>query len=313
MLSIQEDVIRGLSQTPKRISSRWFYDTKGDKLFQEIMELPEYYLTRAEFKVLKENAAEIFSVFQDNEAINIVELGAGDGKKTRVLFDYLNAKERDFQYVPIDISQNALNKLESALQIEYPSLDILCLQTDYFTALKSEALSGHGRKLVLFLGSNVGNLLEHEAVAFFKEMNEALKPGDAVLIGLDRVKDPEVILAAYNDAAGVTRNFNMNLLSRLNDELGADFEIGQWQHEPRYDQERKAALSFIKSLKKQKVTFRDSGKSFSFEEGELIHTEISRKFTDEDIKALASESGFKLLMNLNHEQPLYTDSLWMKA
>lgn len=313
MLSIKEDVIRGLSQSPKRISSRWFYDARGDRLFQKIMELPEYYLTRTEFKVLQEHAQEIFEVFSENEKINIIELGAGDGKKTRVLFNYLVDTEKTFRYVPIDISENALEKLQVALKDEYPTLDILALQTDYFSALKSEALSGTGRKLVLFLGSNVGNMLEHESIAFFKEMYAALNIGDALLIGFDRVKDPEIILSAYNDKSGVTREFNMNLLHRLNEELGANFDLCKWQHLPKYNQEMKAAVSFLQSLEDQEVVFENLGNSFSFEKGELIHTEISRKFTEEDITKLANESGFKLFMNFNNEKPLYTNSLWLKG
>ncbi len=311
MISIQEDVIAGLSGTPKKISSRWFYDEKGDKLFQDIMQLPEYYLTRAEYSVLSKNAKIIFSFFNFEKPIQIVELGAGDGKKTRVLFNYLLAHERPFEYIPIDISQNALNQLENALKEEYSGINIQSIQTDYFTALKSEALQSDKSKLILFLGSNVGNLNESDAVDFFSKLHMALKPGDGVLIGFDRTKNPEIILAAYNDKAGVTRDFNLNLLSRLNRELGANFELKNWQHLPKYDDQKKSALSYLKSLKDQSVYFEKADKTFSFTEGELIHTEISRKFDLVDIQNLASVSGFKVAANFNHNEPLYTDSLWL--
>lgn len=311
MISIQEDVIAGLLENPKRISSRWFYDEKGDKLFQDIMELPEYYLTRAEFSVLKMNAKDIFSYFTFDKPIQIVELGAGDGKKTRVLFNYLNAENKSFEYIPIDISLNALNRLENALKKEYPGMAIKSIQTDYFSALKKDELQSSKHKLVLFLGSNVGNLNEKDAIEFFKQLHQALKPGDGVLIGFDRTKNPETILAAYNDAAGVTRNFNLNLLTRLNRELGANFELKNWEHQPKYDIERKSALSFIRSTKEQSVTFEKANKTIHFKEGELIHTEISRKFDLEDILHLASKSGFKLAANFDHKEPIYTDSLWL--
>jgi L-histidine Nalpha-methyltransferase len=311
MISIQEDVIAGLLENPKRISSKWFYDEKGDKLFQDIMELPEYYLTRAEYSVLKNNANNIFSYFSFDKPIQIVELGAGDGKKTRVLFNYLNAENKPFEYVPIDISQNALSQLEDALKQEYPRMDIKSIQTDYFEALKSEALQSTKNKLVLFLGSNVGNLNEKDSIDFFSQLHSALKPGDGVLIGFDRAKNPETILAAYNDAAGVTRNFNLNLLTRLNRELGANFELKNWEHQPKYDIERKSALSFIRSTKEQSVTFEKANKTIHFDEGELIHTEISRKFDLEDILNLAAKSGFKVAANFDHEEPLYTDILWL--
>ncbi|MEX1188683.1 MAG: L-histidine N(alpha)-methyltransferase [Bacteroidia bacterium] len=312
MLPIVEDVINGLSANPKRISSRWFYDSVGDKLFQDIMELPEYYLTRAEYSVLELNAKDIFAPFARDKQINIVELGAGDGKKTRVLFDYLISENRAFKYFPIDISQNALDKLCNALKTEYQNMNILGLQTDYFSALKSDALNKTENKLVLFLGSNVGNLSDQEAPAFFTELFSVLKSGDKVLIGFDRVKDPEVILAAYNDAAGVTRDFNLNLLNRLNKELGADFNLQAWEHQPEYSVERKAALSFIVSKEDQYVNFSLQNKTFHFQKGERIHTEISRKFDADDMNLLASKAGFKVLDNFNHPDPLYTDSFWEK-
>jgi len=310
MIVFESDVLEGLQQRPKRISSRWFYDAKGDELFQQIMKLPEYYLTRAEFSVLSEHAEEIFSGFPPTEPIQIVELGAGDGQKTRILLNYLQNTKRQFRYVPIDISKNVLTLLSKALKDEYPEIEILPLQTDYFSALKDPILQTGARKLVMFLGSNVGNLNEEDAFTFFSELRAALKPGDTVLIGFDRVKNAEIILAAYNDAQGVTRAFNMNLLHRLNTELGANFLLEHWEHQPKYSVERKSALSFLRSKIKQDVHFQTLNATIHFEENELIHTEMSRKFTQEDIQQLAENCGFEIVANFDHPQPLYTDSLW---
>jgi L-histidine Nalpha-methyltransferase len=312
MISIAQDVIAGLQSTPKRISSRWFYDAKGDALFQQIMKLPEYYLTRAEFSVLSNHAEDIFAPFNQDESIQLIELGAGDGEKTRILLNHLRDSGRRFTYVPIDISQNALDKLSKALKSEYPNIELLPLQDDYFSALKNPVLHVGARKLIMFLGSNVGNLNEQDAVQFYTELNNALKPGDAVLTGFDRVKNPETILAAYNDAQGVTRQFNMNLLLRLNSELGSDFNLNDWEHQPEYNEERKSALSFLRSKIKQDVHFESLNATISFESGERIHTEMSRKFDLQDIEQLAETTGFSITANFDHPEPLYTDSLWLK-
>lgn len=310
MISIAQDVIEGLKSTPKRISSRWFYDAKGDELFQQIMKLSEYYLTRAEFSILNDHAEDIFSKFPKAEPIQIIELGAGDGQKTRVLLNYLKKFNRQFLYIPIDISINVLTHLSASLKVEYPDIEILPLQSDYFSALKDPILQTGARKLVMFLGSNVGNLNEVDAVGFFSELRATLNPADLVLIGFDRVKDSATILAAYNDDQGVTRAFNLNLLHRLNKELGANFQLEQWEHQPEYSIEKKSALSFLRSKIKQDVYFSNSNTTVHFEKDELIYTEMSRKFSLEDIQQLADNCGFEIAANFNHPHPLYTNSLW---
>jgi dimethylhistidine N-methyltransferase len=310
MISFSEDIRAGLSSSPKHISSKWFYNAQGDALFQQIMELPEYYLTRAEHQLLSQHKAAIFSEFDPNEAIQLIELGAGDGKKTCILIDYLTKTGRTFRYVPIDISQNVLDILCAALSQEYPGIEVLPITKDYFSALKDPLLQRGGKKLLLFLGSNVGNLDEQDSIDFFKELGASLHQGDAILTGFDRVKDPAKILAAYNDSQGVTRDFNLNLLRRMNDELGADFDINLWEHVPEYSIEQKSALSFLKSKTAQVVHFNSLNMRVSFQENELIHTEISRKFDLEDIALLAKAAGFNKIRNFDHPEPLYTDSLW---
>jgi len=306
------DVTEGLEKTPKRISSRWFYDAKGDELFQQIMQLPEYYLTRAEYAILEKNAGQILSNLSNEKSLLLVELGAGDGLKTRLLLNELSNSKRPFKYAPVDISQNALDKLTKQLSKEFPQLPIIPLQADYFDALKSNVLDDKSQKMVLFLGSNIGNLNEKESVLFYSKLNDVLNPGDAVLTGFDRVKNPETILAAYNDKAGVTREFNLNLLKRINRELGADFDLNYWSHLPQYSTEKKSALSYLVSEIDQEVSVALAGKSFQFKRGERIHTEMSRKFTLHDIETLASESGFTVSANFHSEGDAFTNSLWTK-
>jgi dimethylhistidine N-methyltransferase len=309
----ETDVIAGLSDSPKHISSRWFYDETGDALFQQIMQLPEYYLTRAEYDILQKYAAELVAHISGEEEIQCIEFGAGDGLKSRLIIQAFLKANRKFRFVPVDISINALNKLTSALVTEFPQLDILPLQSDYFSALEHDALSDKGSKLVLFLGSNVGNLNETDAPAFFGKLNQSMQFGDTVLTGFDRVKDPEIILAAYNDRQGITRAFNINLLTRINRELGGNFDSQNWSHKPQYDPIRKAATSSLVSMKTQVVKLELLNREFYFEAGEELHTEISRKFTLEDIHQLSLDSGFKLLHNFELQANWFTDSWWSKG
>jgi len=307
-----EDVLDGLSAFTKRISSRWFYDETGDKLFQKIMELPEYYLTRAEYEILERYAGEIVNQFPVDELIQLVELGAGDGLKTRLILKALLKANRKFRYVPIDISLNALQNLRESLTSEFLGIEILALQTDYFSALKSEALTNSGNKLVLFLGSNVGNLSESDAPLFFGQLSASLKAGDSVITGFDRVKEEDVILAAYNDRSGVTKAFNLNLLTRINRELDGNFQLEDWAHKPAYDPIRKAATSSLVSLVDQEVRIEMLDSTFSFNAGEQINTEISRKFAAEDISELAVNAGFNIRKNFEVKENWFTDSWWSK-
>jgi len=186
------DTIKGLEANPKRLFSKYFYDKKGDKLFQDIMAMPEYYLTNCEFEIFETQKAEILEFVREAD-FDLIELGAGDGTKTKVLLEYLVSQEADFQYLPIDISQNALDGLESDLNVTMPQVKVKPQQGDYFGVLKSLKNIGSRRKMVLFLGSNIGNFTKEEAVSFLKEMKTSLSPGDMVLIGSDLKKDPSII------------------------------------------------------------------------------------------------------------------------
>ena len=306
------DVIDGLGMNPKRISSRWFYDAKGDELFQKIMKLPEYYLTRAEYAILEQNADQLLKNLSDKKPLLLVELGAGDGLKTRLLLNALLDSGRPVKYAPVDISKHALEKLSEELNKEFSQLPLIPIQADYFDALKNDVLNSYGCKLVLFLGSNIGNLNEKESVSFYQKLNDALNSGDAVLTGFDRVKDPEFILAAYNDEQGVTKDFNLNLLQRINHELGGNFDLKNWSHLPEYNIEKKSALSYLVSEIDQDAFISAAGESFHFKKGERIHTEMSRKFTVQDIEDLALDSGFIIKEHFHSHGETFTNSLWIK-
>jgi len=221
-----EDVLKGLSSSPKQLSSRYFYDDEGSRLFMEIMKLPEYYPTRAEMKIFTEQKAEICEAFTEgSDAIDLIELGAGDGTKTSVLIEHLLATGVDFQYEPIDISQEANDALEKRFKEKFPDLRIDPHTGDYFKILGSLEKDNGRRKVILFLGSNIGNFLRDNAVAFFRSLRDVMNENDRLFVGFDMQKDPRTIVAAYDDKQGVTAEFNLNLLRRINRELGADFNL----------------------------------------------------------------------------------------
>lgn len=277
----KQDVRFGLSQTPKQIPSKYFYDKRGDELFVQIMNMPEYYLTRAEMEIFQQQSQEIIASFniQKGEEIEVVELGAGDGTKTIHLLFELIRTHVTFKYIPIDISSNALVGLEHRMKEEIPELAINSLHGDYFQMLSGLQKSPN-RKIILFLGSNIGNMSDEQAGSFIASLSENLNQGDKIVLGVDLIKEKEVVLPAYNDASGITRDFNLNLLERMNRELQADFDLTAFIHAPEYHESEGIAKSFLKSTKKQVVEIKSIGKQFAFEENERIHTEISRKYND---------------------------------
>src|SRR5918993_313240 len=225
------DVLEGLSASPKHLSSRYFYDDEGSRLFMEIMKLPEYYLTRAEMKIFTEQTDAICDAFTESvDAIDLIELGAGDGLKTAVLIERLLENGVDFTYQPIDISQEANDALETRFKERFPSLRIDPHTGDYFQILGSLKNGNGRRKVLMFLGSNIGNFLRDNAVAFFRHLREVMNDNDRLFIGFDMQKDPRTIVAAYDDAQGITAAFNLNLLKRINRELGGDFDIEKFSH-----------------------------------------------------------------------------------
>ena len=306
-----DDVLNGLSASPKFLSSKYFYDDEGSRLFQEIMKLPEYYLTRAEFEIFSAQTKEIFSAFNaDDSNFDLIELGAGDGTKTAVLIDYFLKQNADFTYMPIDISDEALNALAENFHEKFPDLSMQTQPGDYFRILEDLQAHKGKRKIILFLGSNIGNFRQEQAVDFFKKLRNVMNENDLLFIGFDLQKDPNVILNAYDDANGVTAAFNLNLLSRINRELGGNFDLANFSHYAIYRPTECAARSFLISRKEQTVFIEALNKSFDFESWEPIFMEISQKYNLKMIENLAEESGFHVKQNFFDSRNYYTDSLW---
>lgn len=295
-----KDVDEGLSASPKRLLSKYFYDEKGDELFVQIMNMPEYYLTDAEFEILSQQTEDIINSFEiGNRKLELIELGAGDGTKTIQLLKALQGKY-DFTYMPIDISQHALDTLEKRLAKEVPDVKVETLQGDYFGVL-GDIKGSDALKVVLFLGSNLGNMLDVNANRFIKELSGKLTKGDKIVLGVDLKKDGSVILPAYNDAAGITAAFNLNLLTRINRELGGNFNVEQFKHAPLYNEEEGQAESYIQSTAAQEVHIDATGKTYHFDEGERIHMEISRKYDAETVNKVIAATDLEI-------KKIFTDS-----
>ncbi len=306
-----EDVLEGLSADPKYLSSKYFYDDEGSRLFQEIMKLPEYYLTRSEFEILSNQTEEIFNAFNSGETeFDLIELGAGDGLKTAVLVEYLLKQKSNFRFIPIDISSEALNFLTDKFHKQFPDLDIQPEQGDYFKTLKTFSEKSDKKKIILFLGSNIGNFSEEQALSFFKDLRRVMNERDLLFIGFDLHKNPKTILNAYDDSLGVTAKFNLNLLKRINRELDADFNIEEFSHYASYHPLERAARSFLISQKDQSVAIKSLGRTFEFKKWEPIYMEVSQKYGVKMIERLAAESGFSVAENFFDENKFYLDSLW---
>lgn len=304
-----EDVIHGLQANPKRLDSKYFYDAAGDKLFREIMNCPEYYLTNAELEIFSEKTAELVAAINSHGAgFDLIELGAGDAMKSTYLLNELLKQQIDFRYVPIDISANVIKNLNHNLPQVLPKLKITGLNGEYFEMLAQATSLSNKRKVVLFLGSNIGNMPIHEATEFCKNLRNHLSEGDYVLVGMDLKKNPKTILSAYNDRGGITKRFNLNLLERINNELNADFLISQFDHYATYDPESGACKSYLISLEDQTVQIGE--KQVHFAKNEHIFMEISQKFSFGQIEELTRNSGFKLMNQLFDSKKWFTDVIW---
>lgn len=308
------DVKEGLSQSPKTLSSRYFYDERGDELFQKIMDLDEYYLTRAEFEIFVRQKKEILQAFLgEDKTFRLVELGAGDGTKTKVLLAHFTNEQVPFTYSPIDISGNVLSLLEEDLKSNIPSLKVEPIEGEYFKALEELNKNHDTKEVVLFLGSNIGNFDRESGIDFLRHLGENLSEGDLLFIGFDLMKDPNKILAAYDDKEGVTKAFNMNLLSRMNEELGANFDIVQFDHFPTYDPLTGETKSHIISKKEQEVYIEVLDQTFEFDAWEAIHTEVSQKYSCKMIEEYAKAAGFEIVRNFIDSNRYFVDSLWRRV
>jgi dimethylhistidine N-methyltransferase len=310
--SFAADVIAGLSATPKYLSSKYFYDDAGSRLFQAIMNLPEYYLTRAEQEIFEMQAAAICDAFsQPSPEFELVELGAGDGVKTAILIEQCLRQRAQVTYTPIDISSAALDGLTAHFAARFAALPLRPLCGDYFEMLEQLKTVAR-RKVILFLGSNIGNFSQAEAVAFFSRLRAVMSDEDRLFIGFDLQKDPRVILRAYDDEQGITAQFNLNLLARINRTFNGDFSLDDFAHYAAYHPVECAARSFLMSRKAQTVTLAALQRSFTFQPWEPIFTEISQKYSAAMIAALAQASGFEVAQTFYDLRRYFADVIWRR-
>ncbi len=307
--SFADDVARGLGNSPKSLPCKHLYDDAGSRLFEEIMEVDEYYLTRCELEILNTYKEDIAGLM-GGERFNLIELGAGDGLKTRVLLGCFLEKGLRFRYVPIDISEWALRNLVAEIRTCYDSLSCQALAADYFAGMKLISEIDEHRNVVLFLGSTIGNFSPAEMQIFLSGLKNSVKAGDLVLIGFDLKKDTEKMIAAYNDSRGVTARFNLNVLRRINDELKGNFDIDKFQYYSTYNAGCGAVESFLISREEQAVSIEACGQTFFLDQWEPIQTESSYKFHENDLARLAQENGFEIIEHFRDRRCYFTDALW---
>lgn len=310
--SFIEDVRRGLLLTDeKHLPPKYFYDALGSQLFEAITLLPEYYLTRAENEIFNAHAASIIE--EVGNIGRLIEMGSGSAQKTARLIAALLARQVNLTYVPVDISRTALRASAERLLREFPALRVEAFASDYETALtrlRETSLKQSGRTLVLFLGSNIGNMEAAEAESFLLHLRRTLNAGDSLLVGADLKKDSRVLEAAYDDSLGVTAAFNLNLLARINRELGADFDVRNFRHIALYNHARGRIEIYIESVREQTVRIEALGANINFRTGERIHTEYSHKYAVEDLAQMGARASFELRHSWYDKAQLLSSNLF---
>jgi len=305
-----KDVMQGLQSSPKYLESKYFYDERGDELFQQIMNCEDYYLTNCEMEILKTQSADIAStIFAAEKNFDVIELGAGDCSKSVYLLRQILRRNKSFTFFPVDISKHVIDLIEEDLPKKVRGINIKGLNGEYIEMLKKANQLSSKRKVVLFMGSNIGNMNYDESIAFLKEVRSCLHKGDCLLIGFDLKKDPQIILNAYNDKKGITREFNLNLLRRINNELNADFAIENFMHFPVYNPESGECKSYLVSKCKQQVSIGDT-EIIDFDANETIDMEISTKYSINQINEIASQSGFESVEDFYDSKQWFVDVLW---
>ncbi|HET9255158.1 MAG TPA: L-histidine N(alpha)-methyltransferase [Pseudonocardiaceae bacterium] len=287
--ALRHDARLGLSADPKWLPPRWFYDARGSELFEQITTLPEYYPTRTERELLRRTVADIAA---RADADTLVELGSGSSEKTRLLLDALTTSGSLRRFVPLDVSEAALRGAMTAVAREYPGLRVHGVVADFTQHLKLLPAAETGRRLVAFLGGTIGNLVPGERAAFFTALRAALDPGEWVLLGAGLVTDPAVMVPAYDDAAGVTAEFNRNVLHVLNRELGADFDVSAFEHVAVWDAQKEWIEMRLRARRAMTVRLPGVGMTIRYAEGEEMRTEVSGKFRREALGAELSGAGF---------------------
>ncbi|SFT01617.1 L-histidine N(alpha)-methyltransferase [Saccharopolyspora flava] len=284
---LRADVREGLTDDPKWLSPKWFYDAEGSELFERITELDEYYQTRAEQQILRRTALTIAEL---TNAATLVELGSGSSEKTRLLLDALGKHGTLRRFAPLDVSESALRGAVAAIEADYPELEVSGIVDDFTTGRLAEG----DARLVAFLGGTIGNLLPEERAGFFGALRAAMRPGEWLLLGTDLVKEPSRLIRAYDDAAGVTADFNRNVLRVLNRRLGADFDVDAFEHVARWNTDQEWIEMRLRALRPMRVRVRELALDVDFTEGEEIRTEISAKFRRDRIADELAVAGFDL-------------------
>ncbi|MFG1501239.1 L-histidine N(alpha)-methyltransferase [Halobacteriovorax sp. XZX-3] len=302
------DVLTGLSKAEKKLSTKYFYDDRGSDLFQKITQHGDYYLTRTEFEILLQSGSKLASLISDEE-IDIIELGAGDGHKSELVIDAFLKVDKKVNYFPIDISAQALKQMQAHITHK-SNLSVHGIVADYLQGLKFLKQKSKRRKLVLFLGSNIGNFDRAQSENFLRQLWKHLDNADYLLIGFDLKKDVEKLHAAYNDSSGYTRDFNLNLLDRINRELGGNFNKEKFQHIGVFNPKLGAMESYLLPKEKQEVYIEELEHLFEFEAYEPLHLEYSFKYSKEDIERTCQHTGFKLKEHFIDKEELFIDSLW---
>ncbi len=307
-----QDIHQGLTADQKYIPCQYFYDERGSWLFQQIMQLPEYYLTACETQILEQYNEELLQAFRaGGQSFNLIDLGAGDATKTKSLIGPYVDKGIDFTYTPVDLAPSILSALSDSLDAVYEdNLRYNAMNADYWEAMEALQSSGDpARKVVLFLGSNIGNFDAQQSMAFLQRLKTYLRPGDLVLLGFDLKKRPEIIYQAYLDTKGTTAAFNLNLLHRINRELGGSFKPNYFRFYPAYNPQTGVLSSFLVAQKEQAVHIEALDLTVHFDQWEAIHTEISCKHTQTDIEALARAAGYHIQAQYTDKKAYFTDVL----
>lgn len=306
---VKNAVAKGLGHFPKYLPSWLFYDAAGDLIFQEIMGLPEYYLTACESEIIETHKHEWLTLFQSsNEPFELIEFGAGDGTKTEILLRHFMEQRSIFQYRPVDISGHVLSGLTKRLQVGLPNIDIRPIVGRY-EEMASLVVSSR-RKIYLFMGANIGNFEWDDAISFVQSVADQMRPDDLFLVGFDMQKDKEIIRAAYDDKTGVTAQFNLNLLRRLNREINADFDLTQFYHKATYSEATGEARSYLVSKCSHIVSLEGIEETFYFDDGEMINTEISLKYSTSMIEKLAKSAGLSIVGRYCDRQNFFCDVLF---
>lgn len=307
------DTYTGLSSDPKFLLPKYFYDARGSLIFEEITKMPGYYLTGCELEIFSENIDSIANaLLHDGLFFNLIELGPGSGIKTILLLKSLIRNDADIKYIPVDISPNANEQLTGNLKDEFPQIDIIPFTGDYLNLPGYNGSFSDRKKVILFLGSNIGNMEDNELNLFLNGISAYMQKGDKILIGFDLKKSPRIIMRAYDDPYGVTRKFNMNHLLRINMELDADFDTGSFEHHVCYDPLSGDVRSYLVSAIKQSVYIRALNAKFEFRKWEPVFMELSRKFDIGTINKIAEKYGFRVEHHFTDSRNYFADSLWTR-